>query len=230
MDKCRRWDPEPRQPESPRPLLLISQMNRCRRFYTCQHRKHPESPRPLLLISQMNRCRRFYTCQHRKHPESPRPLAVAERHIWTSPHRPVQIGVDSATPRWRDRPSPFQSARTATATASRQQRRQHRDSNGDSIATAPHSNRNSSVHPSLGRGAPATHRRGAPHPPSHALLARADRPAPHAGQPASDDHRRTAESDARPPLSGGTERGSRCAGRPATLAPEPGERATAGSE
>ena len=158
-------------------------------------------------------CRRCYTRQHRERPESPRPLAVAERHIRASPPRKtvraacsrglpgcdfrpfVRFVAGAAARRLperppvsrcsRDRPSPFQSARTATA-----------------ASTAPHSNRKPRSSPasvgarrsasedgpgfrcvfdgrvraatSVPTFAPLTRTPlGAPRPPSHALLARA---------------------------------------------------------
>ena len=135
--------------------------------------------------------------QHRKLLESPRPLAVAvpkigdfraarnlrflaKRHIRGSPHRPPRIGVGAATPLRRDWPSPFQSARTVTATAPRQHR----------TATAiPQSSP-----ASAGAGRHRTARRA---PASLARVARAPTAAaPTAGQPASDVRRRTAASDA----------------------------------
>ncbi len=180
--------------DSPRPLLLINWMYRCRRCCACQHRKDPESPRPLLLINWMYRCRRCCACQHRKDPESPRPLAVAPRHIRGSQHRPPRIGAVGATPRWRDRPSPFQSARTAPP------------GNRDSDNTATEIPQPSPA--SAGARRSRTARRA---PPSLARVARARRPLRTV--------RRTA-GERRPPKSrrarrlsdhsgGGTERGSR---------------------
>ncbi len=164
-----------------------------------------DSHRPL-FISKFKQVIRSCSRQHRKRPESTRPLAVAERHIHASQHRPAWIEVDSATPLHRDRPSPFQSARAATAPQA--------DSN--STAQLPQA----SALPSLGRGAPApqrTARRATGLPRTRCSRAPT---APHRtpGARRTTTANQPPRATPRPPLRGGTERGSRRARSPATQA------------
>ncbi len=167
---------------------------------TLPHLTTPARKPSPLFISRFGQVIRACTRQHRKHPESPRPLAVAPRHIRGSPHRPPRIGVVEATPLLRDRPRPFSPPGPrphSPATATAQQ---------------PHY-----LSPPQPRPAPEQHRLGAGLPRkrcSRAPTAPHRTPASRRASSATQPPRATPQ----PPLRGGTERGSRCAGRPATQA------------